>query len=74
MGFAQFQIVHNQAELVGAIDLKAGLGAGNHDFEPGPCARFEIYIGFVHAGLSFRNRCQVKSGCDTYWVEWWRRN
>ena len=43
----EFQIVDNQARLLGAMDIEAGLAAGQNDLDLGSRARFKIHVGLV---------------------------
>jgi hypothetical protein len=51
VAFGELQIVHDQAGLVGAVNVELCFGTGNCYLDSGPCTRNEIDLGFVHSGF-----------------------
>src|SRR5216684_5569789 len=46
-GIAEFQVIHNQTGLAGAVDIQPGLRAFDRDAIAGPDARLEVHVAFV---------------------------
>src|SRR5260370_20252841 len=46
-GIAEFEIIHNQTGLAGAIDIQVGLRPFDRDAVAGPDARLEVHVTLV---------------------------
>src|SRR5207237_3333 len=51
MGFAQFQIIHNEAGLVGSVYIELCFCALYYNLDLGPSLLFDINVGFVNSGI-----------------------
>src|SRR5712692_854425 len=67
-GITQFEIIHNQTGLAGAVDIQAGLRAFDRDAVAGPDTRLEVYVTLVflrrllagHREAEFRVRAVLR--------------
>jgi hypothetical protein len=63
---SKFEIVDNEAGLIGSVDVKFRQRARHDDAKSGPYTRLKIRIGFVRPGVSARVRSKGKSGTGMY--------
>src|SRR5689334_11204355 len=63
-GIAQFEVVDDQARLVGSVDVEARFGSIDDDLVTGPDAGLEIHIGLVFLGrfLAEAGKIVVRAG------------
>src|SRR5437870_9230900 len=64
----EFEIIHNQTGLAGAVDIQAGLSAFDRNAVSGPDTRLEVYVTLVllrlllagHREAEFRMRAVLR--------------